>query len=244
MDRELLEQMLGQGLSLAEIGRRLDKDPSTVGYWLKKYGLRAAGVDKYSPRGALLLEELEPLVAEGASLAQIAESVGRSKGTVRHWLAKYGLHTQCPTRGPRRPDAYQARAEGQKTPVLDCPRHGAAEHVQDARGSYRCRRCRADSVVRRRRRVKQLLVVEAGGRCRLCGYDRCTAALQFHHLDPAAKEFGLAQRGARSLVKLRAESEKCVLLCSNCHAEVEAGFTVLPSSWSIVVSDDVKQSVS
>jgi hypothetical protein len=70
-------------------------------------------------------------------------------------------------------------------------------------------------------------VEEAGGRCRICGYNRCIAALQFHHLDPTAKEFNLARRGARSIERLRTEARKCVLLCSNCHAEVEAGVAEL-----------------
>jgi hypothetical protein len=84
--------------------------------------------------------------------------------------------------------------------------------------------------VRRRRKVKQTLVSEAGGRCRLCGYDRCAAALEFHHLNPGEKAFGLAQCGAHSIDKLRAEVRKCMLLCSNCHAEVEAGFVQLPNA--------------
>jgi hypothetical protein len=33
---------------------------------------------------------------------------------------------------------------------------------------------------------------------------------------------------ARSLEKARAEPRKCVLLCANCHAEVEAGVLGLP----------------
>ena len=78
--------------------------------------------------------------------------------------------------------------------------------------------------MRRRRRVKGILVEEAGGCCRLCRYDRCLAALQFHHLDPSAKQFGVGQDGvARSIERLRAEVRKCILLCSNCHAEVESG---------------------
>jgi hypothetical protein len=86
-----------------------------------------------------------------------------------------------------------------------------------------------EAVARRRRRVKEALVAEAGGRCLLCGYDRCIGALAFHHLDPGSKEFGLAAGGlARSLSKSRAEAAKCVLLCSNCHAEVEAGISPLP----------------
>jgi hypothetical protein len=67
-------------------------------------------------------------------------------------------------------------------------------------------------------------VTEAGGCCRLCGYDRCVAALQFHHVDPEEKSFGLGCAGlTRGIAKARAEADKCVLLCANCHAEVEAG---------------------
>ncbi|MCL2770674.1 MAG: hypothetical protein FWD42_11305 [Solirubrobacterales bacterium] len=227
MDRASLEQLLAEGQSLAQIGRRFDLDPSTVGYWVKQHGLEAVGKQKYSPRGGLRRDQLEPLVASGASLTEIADAVGRSTATVRHWLGKYGLRTQCPFRGPRRPGALQARESALDNAIVICPTHGATEHVRDARGSYRCRKCRADAVVNRRRRVKQRLVTEAGGCCRICGYDRCVAALEFHHLDPATKAFNLARCGAHSIEKLRAEVRKCVLLCSNCHAEVEAGFTRL-----------------
>lgn len=78
--------------------------------------------------------------------------------------------------------------------------------------------------MRRRRRVKELLVKEAGGACEICGYDRYLGALQFHHRDPAEKSFGLSEGGfTKSLEKLRLEAGKCVLLCSNCHAETEGG---------------------
>ena len=75
-----------------------------------------------------------------------------------------------------------------------------------------------------------LLIGEAGGACILCGYDRCVGALHFHHLDPDTKEFGISRRGfTRSIQKMREEAAKCVLLCSNCHAEVEAGAATLPT---------------
>lgn len=227
MDRAYLEESLSAGLSLAAIGRRVGKDPSTVGYWVRKHGLTALGSEKYAPRGGLRREDLEPLVAMGASLAEITDAVGRSIATVRHWLGKYDLRTQCTSRGPRRTGALEARLEGHRRAAVICPWHGRTEHVLDSRGSYRCRQCRVESVARRRRKVKQMLVAEAGGRCRVCGYDRCVAALEFHHLDPRAKEFGLARRGALSIEKLRVETRKCVLLCSNCHAEVEAGLITL-----------------
>jgi 5-methylcytosine-specific restriction endonuclease McrA len=76
--------------------------------------------------------------------------------------------------------------------------------------------------------VKELLVAEAGGHCAICGYDRYLGALQFHHLDPAKKSFHLGVAGlTRSLKAMRAEAAKCVLLCSNCHAEVEGGVASL-----------------
>ena len=111
-----------------------------------------------------------------------------------------------------------------------CPRHGITRFRRRAEGGWRCLRCRAEAVSARRRVVKVKLVAEAGGKCALCGYTRSVAALHFHHVDPATKEFHIAQRGsARALAKARAEAAKCVLLCANCHAEVEGGVATLPT---------------
>ena len=89
-------------------------------------------------------------------------------------------------------------------------------------------KCRSEQVSKQRRRLKRILVLEAGGCCQLCGYDRCPSALHFHHLRPEQKAFSLGQEGAyRSLERARAEAEKCALLCANCHAEVEDGVTTL-----------------
>jgi DNA-directed RNA polymerase subunit RPC12/RpoP len=112
---------------------------------------------------------------------------------------------------------------------MDCPRHGRTEFWLEARGIYRCLRCRSEAVARRRRKLKEILVQEAGNACVLCGYDRYIGALQFHHRDGEAKQFGLADRGlTRSLEAVREEAAKCALLCANCHSEVEAGIVKLP----------------
>jgi hypothetical protein len=71
------------------------------------------------------------------------------------------------------------------------------------------------------------LVEEAGGVCCICGYHRCIAALRFHQ-GRSTKAFALAKAGAVSIERLREEATECVLLCSNCHAEVEAGFAAIP----------------
>jgi hypothetical protein len=79
-----------------------------------------------------------------------------------------------------------------------------------------------------RRRVKEAMVAEAGGACAVCGYDEYVGALQFHHVDPSQKRFNIARGGlTRGLDEVREEARKCVLLCGNCHAEVEAGLVLL-----------------
>jgi 5-methylcytosine-specific restriction endonuclease McrA len=109
-----------------------------------------------------------------------------------------------------------------------CSRHGRAVFRLDIRGTYRCVLCAQEKVAARRRRVKAILVEEAGGSCVACGYDRALSALQFHHVDPATKSFGLSEGGfSRGIEPAREEAKKCVLLCGNCHAEVEAGVRLL-----------------
>jgi transposase len=229
VERELLEEMLGEGASLAQIGRRAGLHEATVSYWLAKHGLAAAHGERHGARGAIAREDLQSAVSGGMTIAEIAESLHRSKATVRYWLARYELSTGNRAGRRVRGDARAALEAGLATALLVCPRHGHTRHALESRGYYRCCRCRQEAVVRRRRRAKEILVAEHGGRCRLCGYDRCMAALQFHHHDPATKTFGVAQGGmGRSIKRLRAEVRKCILLCSNCHAEVESGFARIP----------------
>jgi transposase len=213
--------MLELGLSLEQIGKRFGRDASTVAYWVRKHGLRAAHAEKYAPRGGLSRDELVGLIEDGLSHAQIAERLDVSTSTVQYWLSRHGLRS---ANALRREQGRRAKAAARLTATMSCWRHGDTEFWMEGRGSYRCLACRRERVAERRRKVKEILVSEAGGSCRLCGYSRSLAALHFHHLDPGGKSFGLGREGVtRSLAEMRAEARKCVLLCANCHAEVEAG---------------------
>jgi IS30 family transposase len=79
VERAPLEQLLGQGLSLAEIGRRLGMHESTVAYWALRHGLEAINRDRCAARGRLAREQLEAFVQADTSIAQIAEAVDRSR---------------------------------------------------------------------------------------------------------------------------------------------------------------------
>jgi transposase-like protein len=219
MERDLLKAYLDQGLSLEQIGVLVNRDPATVGYWVKKLGLNANGREKHAPRGGLSRDQLEPLIARGMTLRAIAEELDVSPSTVRHWMTKFGLRTRR-----HRANRHIGRDRKPGTIVDDCHRHGETEFVLENRGAYRCKRCRSESVSQWRQRLKQRLITEAGGACAICGYSRHPSALRFHHMDPRTKEFALGRQGVtRSLERARAEASKCVLLCANCHAEVEAG---------------------
>ena len=164
--------------------------------------------------------DLEALVAAGLSIRQIAAQLQVAPVTVRKWLVRFDLKTE---RTLRARAGRKARASGTRIARFRCRHHGSTEFLLEGRGAFRCLRCRQEAVARRRRRVKEILVREAGGACQRCGYSRCIAALHFHHVDRASKQFSIAAEGAtRSIRAARAEAAKCTLLCGNCHAEVEA----------------------
>jgi hypothetical protein len=72
------------------------------------------------------------------------------------------------------------------------------------------------------------LIAAAGGRCVICGYDRCAQSLHFHHVDPARKRLELGSHCGAGLAAFLGELDNCVLLCANCHGEVEAGLVTSP----------------
>jgi transposase len=206
-------------MSLQAIATQVNRHPTTVAFWLRKFGLEAVHHERFAPKGGLSRTALEDLLREGLTLQQIAERLDRSVSTICYWMRRHDLKTERAKRWNV--------PEGERPVRIhrECVRHGATTFQRTgSKGYYRCLKCRSARVAARRRAVKLILVREAGGKCRLCGYDKWFGALQFHHLDPKLKEFNIALRGvARSLERARSEASKCVLLCANCHAEVEGG---------------------
>jgi transposase len=224
MDAATLAAQLAEGRSIESIARESGRAPSTVAYWVNKHGLASSHAARHAPRGGIERDRLLALVEEGLSVRQIAARCGVSATAVRHWLQRHELKTQ---------PARYARRDGPRPEQLlrECVRHGWGPFVRvGAAGTYRCARRNSEAVSARRRRVKALLVAEAGGACVTCGFDAYAGALQFHHRDPASKSFEVSRQGVtRSLARLRQEARKCVLLCANCHAMVEAGLLHLPA---------------
>ena len=72
----------------------------------------------------------------------------------------------------------------------------------------------------RRRRIKEELVMALGGGCKLCGYNKSPAALEFHHRKKNKEGCITELINNSSKKKSLKEARKCLLLCSNCHREL------------------------
>ncbi len=74
------------------------------------------------------------------------------------------------------------------------------------------------------KKVNKIQALEyKGGKCLRCGYNKCPAALVFHHKDPMKKEFRIGGV-PHTWVRLKKELDKTVLLCCLCHTELHAGY--------------------
>jgi rubredoxin len=101
-----------------------------------------------------------------------------------------------------------------------CKHHGITEFFNDSPKHWKCKKCNVEGVIARRRQNKIELINFFGGQCVVCGYSKCIWALEFHHTEPAHKDFGLGKYGSRSLKRLIEEAKKCILVCCRCHREI------------------------
>ncbi len=80
-----------------------------------------------------------------------------------------------------------------------------------------CKQCLNSYTTERFRRRKKQAVEYKGSRCVDCGGVFPYYVYDFHHLDPTQKEMQFNRLRRRSWETIKAELDKCVLLCANCH---------------------------
>lgn len=98
---------------------------------------------------------------------------------------------------------------------------GSRKYCFECSPSYPKNGDKTKTITAIRQAMKKEAVKRCGGKCSICGYDKSIRALEFHHQDPTQKDFGLAANGvAHSWEKFWQEAQKCILVCSNCHAEI------------------------
>ena len=92
-----------------------------------------------------------------------------------------------------------------------------------------------------RSRLKERATYVLGEKCQICGYNKCIAALEFHHVNPEEKEITFSGNTNRSWEITRKEIQKCTLLCANCHREAHNGFIDMDSLLSSFSEERAKE---
>ena len=109
---------------------------------------------------------------------------------------------------------YRMQQAARRTAKKYCSRSCKNAHNNLNLQSYQAQQKRG------RERKLELINIKVG-KCTKCGYGNNHAALEFHHIEPNRKSFSLDLRSLsnRKWEVVLEEAEKCILLCSNCHAE-------------------------
>lgn len=101
------------------------------------------------------------------------------------------------------------------------PLHEFYSRRNKAGSSVYCKECTSLQTLSRQQKFKELCVNYKGGKCEICGYNRCLAALEFHHNNPDAKDFSISRaRHLKLSDKIKKELDKCRCVCANCHREI------------------------
>ena len=101
--------------------------------------------------------------------------------------------------------------------------------------------------VEKRRRYKNRIIQAMGGKCQCCGYDKYDGALELHHINPDEKEFSICDKTYIAWEKIEEELKKCILVCANCHREIEAELidkSLLSSSFDKIKYDIIQQEIN
>jgi len=133
----------------------------------------------------------------------------------------YGCAARVNNKLPRKRQCPIGQCADCKTPIQirlkRCKECRIKFHLQSKENR---RQKSTEAVSRWRRNLKKRAIEYKGGKCIRCGYVRCIRALQFHHLNPAEKDFQISRGTTVSWEKVQVELDKCILVCANCHSEI------------------------
>ena len=170
-------------------------------------------------------KQIVNLALQGLSHKSIRKQLNVSKNTVIKYLRKYNINHNCNYIEITKEllDQIQSYYNEIKSIKKVCKKfHISYERLKKY---ITFDKSKTNKIVKPRdtsKRYKKLLVDYKGGKCQICGYDKCIQALDFHHIDPNIKSFSISG-GTKSLDKLKQEVDKCILVCANCHREIHAG---------------------
>jgi hypothetical protein len=112
-----------------------------------------------------------------------------------------------------------------------------------------CINCHMEKHYGEKDRNEKKILLEFKGelKCEECGYNKCMAALEFHHINPEDKEFQLSSimhikyETIQTLKEnIEKELNKCIVLCSNCHKYLHSDIEFFEKNKEIIYSKMIR----
>jgi hypothetical protein len=153
-----------------------------------------------------------------ASCPKCKNEIPTRIGTERGWVAVSSNRKFCFDCSPK--GSHNTRNLSESGGA--CKRCGNPNKTRQGNPSPSDALCSSCRVTLWRQKMKLKAVDYKGGNCVSCGFNKYTAALEFHHSDPKQKDFGFSGKTV-SWDRMKKELDKCLLLCSNCHRAVHSG---------------------
>lgn len=157
-------------------------------------------------------EKLIIQIEQGLSTWQIAKLNNTNQTNIRNILKRLGLKTK--------------RKSNNELGVKTCPKCKITkqlnEFYQSSKSSSFCKKCILETNKNNRQKTKRIAIDYKGGKCINCGYNKCDAALEFHHINPEEKDKDYFNQKTGFTESLKKELDKCILLCANCHRELHS----------------------
>lgn len=98
------------------------------------------------------------------------------------------------------------------------------QHYIDNKATYKSK-ARKNNIAYITRNREFLDNFKLNASCKLCGYNKCAEALDFHHISEHNKEANVSRLAneSNSLERIQEEISKCIVVCARCHREIHAG---------------------
>lgn len=166
------------------------------------------------------LDVLVRLINAQYSQRQIADVLGTSQGNVKYWLKKYGLRTDV---------GKSSTANTKRCPLCNTEKELTQFYKRVNRSDFSgyCKTCSNQYHTDRVKNVKIRMIEYKGGECERCHIrlsDSHYSIFDFHHLDPETKDPNFDRIKYQKWERIQFEIDKCVVVCSNCHRLIHAGF--------------------
>lgn len=136
---------------------------------------------------------------------------------------KSGIKASCKECERKRHHEYARTHKEERKKTDEKHREKRREYSRKYTKEHPDRRKLQTRVTRQKIRNEWYLYFKSVGkdRCSLCGYKRCWAVIEFHHVNPLEKETEIAIRMIHKITDVdKKEVAKCIALCANCHREL------------------------